>query len=201
MKIISKYKDYYDYLVGIYGIDEKLVLDRTKFDIPSYSNVVTFYICGKCIDGYYDAKDERFYFGDDILKKFPKKEKRYSKWYLRIMGDDTDDAHEVVHITVEGSRFGQYANLTILDDKRYTNEKMGCPIMCSGKVNYNQNPTYYHFPKLDETGIAKMLPPHEIYMLLNKWLGKDKVFTDNRTNEEKILSAGFDKKISFRNIK
>lgn len=60
MKIISKYKDYYDYLVGIYEIDEKLVLDRTKFDVPSYSNVVTFYICGKCIDGYYDAKDEGF---------------------------------------------------------------------------------------------------------------------------------------------
>jgi hypothetical protein len=27
MKIISKIKDYYDYLQGIYGIDEKLVLD------------------------------------------------------------------------------------------------------------------------------------------------------------------------------
>lgn len=28
MKIISKYKDFYDYLVGIYGEDEKLVYDR-----------------------------------------------------------------------------------------------------------------------------------------------------------------------------
>ena len=27
MKIISKYKDYYDYLQGIYGVDEKLILD------------------------------------------------------------------------------------------------------------------------------------------------------------------------------
>lgn len=200
MKIISKYKDYYDYLVGIYGIDEKLVLDRTKFDVPLYSNIVTFYICGKVIDGYYDSKEERFYFGDDILKKFPKSEKQYSKWSLRF-SHSLYDYDEVIHIPVEGSRFGQYANLTILDDKKFTNETMGCPIMCSGKVNYNQNPTYYHFPKLEDTGIAKILPPHEIYMLLNEWLGKEKVITDNRTNEEKILSAGFDKKISFRNIK
>lgn len=33
MKIISKHKDFYDYLVGIYGEDEKLVFDRRqKFD-------------------------------------------------------------------------------------------------------------------------------------------------------------------------
>lgn len=30
MKIISSYKDYYDYLQGIYGVDEKLVLNRQK---------------------------------------------------------------------------------------------------------------------------------------------------------------------------
>lgn len=28
MKIISNYKDYYDYLVGIYGVDQKVVYDR-----------------------------------------------------------------------------------------------------------------------------------------------------------------------------
>lgn len=32
MKIISQYKDYYDYLIGFYGIDEKIVLDRRKFN-------------------------------------------------------------------------------------------------------------------------------------------------------------------------
>lgn len=31
MKIISKYKDYYDYLQGIYGVDEKKILDRTSY--------------------------------------------------------------------------------------------------------------------------------------------------------------------------
>lgn len=31
MRILSKYKDYYDYLQGIYGIDEKKILDRTSY--------------------------------------------------------------------------------------------------------------------------------------------------------------------------
>jgi hypothetical protein len=67
MKIISKYKDYYDYLVGIYGVDEKLILDRTDFVLTSKltnKSKVTFYICGYIIDGYYI--DGKFYYGSDL---------------------------------------------------------------------------------------------------------------------------------------
>ena len=37
MKIISKYKDVYDYLTGIYGEDPLLILDRREFDINRIS--------------------------------------------------------------------------------------------------------------------------------------------------------------------
>lgn len=30
MKIIDRYKDYYDYLSGIYGIDELVIFDRRE---------------------------------------------------------------------------------------------------------------------------------------------------------------------------
>ena len=36
MKIISKFKDYYDYLQGVYGVDDKLIIDRTKYTPLSY---------------------------------------------------------------------------------------------------------------------------------------------------------------------
>lgn len=82
MKIISKYKDYYDYLSGIYGIDEKIVLDRTisknSPNVEFYSHwnrKIVLYIAGYvieclCIDG-------KFYYGED-LKEFeiPKNEKK-----------------------------------------------------------------------------------------------------------------------------
>ena len=46
MKILTprNNKDYYDYLTGIYGIDEKVVFDRRRFtiisrlDLPIFSN-------------------------------------------------------------------------------------------------------------------------------------------------------------------
>ena len=42
MKILSNFKDYYDYLQGIYGVDDKLILNRQEqtpktFDINDYS--------------------------------------------------------------------------------------------------------------------------------------------------------------------
>lgn len=36
MKIISKFKDYYDYLQGIYGVYPKLVLDKREFNPIQY---------------------------------------------------------------------------------------------------------------------------------------------------------------------
>jgi hypothetical protein len=41
MKVISKYKDYYDFLAGSYGTDNKLVLDRTKGYVPYFSHETT----------------------------------------------------------------------------------------------------------------------------------------------------------------
>ena len=39
MKIISKYKDYYDYLTGIYGVDDKIVLDRRGWEGKKVSDL------------------------------------------------------------------------------------------------------------------------------------------------------------------
>jgi len=189
MKIISKYKDYYDYLTGIYGVDELRILDRTKFEIPYYNNMVSFFICGNRIDSYYDDKLCKFYFGEDLKARFPILKERYMGWYTGEAGEDN-----VVLIDTPGHRVTPAYFVTI-DDTSKLNEKANCPILCTS-CNIQ-----YLFPKLDETGISKVLPPHDIYVMLTEWLSKEKVILDTRTDEEKILSAGFDKKISFRNIK
>ena len=203
MKVISKYKDYYDYLAGIYGIDEKLVLDRTNFGIPIYTDVVSFYICGKRIDGYFDSKENKFYFGEDLKIKFPKNPQIHSRWYYRLRPfRESDKEDNYKYIPVEGTRNGKRAYINITDDTFKLNEKFGCPILCDTiGTPLGDATTYTIFPKLDETGIAKMLPPHDIYMMICEWLGKEKEIIDKRNDEEKLLSAGFDKKISFRNVK
>jgi len=55
MKIISKYKDYYDFLQGTFGIDEKLILDRTKFhkiELSDYDKI-TLVIGDLVIEGLF----------------------------------------------------------------------------------------------------------------------------------------------------
>ena len=198
MKIISKYKDYYDYLMGIYGVDEKIVLDRTEFGVPLYSNVVRFYICGKRLDGYFDSTENRFYFGDDLVAKFPKRERKVSKWLRRFYANRREDLTERSVSIPRPSSFSHllaYPDLALDLDR--VNEKNNCPIMCSG-LSLNE---FIRFPKLEETGISKILPPQEIYLMLCEWLAPKDDITDNRTDVEKLLSAGFDKKSSFRNVK
>ena len=199
MKIISKYKDYYDYLMGIYGVDEKIVLDRTEFEMANFFSpiIVTFYIAGNCIDGYWDGR--KFYFGEDLrqfCKDQEKDTKNYPKWRLRWMNFGKDP-RAVIMYNNSWLRKSQTAYPDLRVDETKTNEKHECAIMCSSHTKDE----FLKYPKLEDLGIISVLPPHEIYMMLSEWLApKDKV-EDNMSDAEKIIAAGFDKKTSFRNIK
>lgn len=203
MKIISKYKDYYDYLMGIYGVDEKIVLDRTSFDPWSFSEgVTTFFIAGKRIDGYYRAADARWFFGEELVKLAPPKKSR-GAWYARFsakLGNrnrfgGTSDIR-IIHIKIANSDKLILTYPDLREDEAKTNEKHNCPIMCTSGIAND----YLKYPKLLDTGIAKILPPQEIYLMLCAWLAPKDNATDNRTDKEKIISAGFDTKTSFRKM-
>jgi hypothetical protein len=199
MYILSKYKDYYDYLIGIYGVDDRLVLDRTQDDVPTYTGFISFYICGKRIDGYFDVEESKYYFGKDLLTKFPDATIGYrnkNKWFYNLLGqskDSTSDEYILIH-PKNGRTIKVYYG--IIDDFNDNNTKLSCPIL-----SQDFGGILFKYPKLIDTGISKVLSPQEIYLMLCEWIGQEKPLIDNRTNEEKILSAGFDKKISFRNIK
>ena len=88
MKIISKFKDYYDYLSGIYGIDEKLVLDRTNFTptLKYYNNdhysLVRFIICDKMIEGIWNGNE--FIYGNEIYTFFKDSRPSYDSNFITI---------------------------------------------------------------------------------------------------------------------
>jgi hypothetical protein len=198
MKIISKYKDYYDYLMGIYGVDEKIVLDRTEFDTWSFSEgVTTFFIAGKRIDGYYREADARWFFGEELVKLEPQK-KKYSRWYYRYRSKYTGPKNDlrVVHIKTANSDRLVPTYPDLREDETKTNEKHNCAIMCTSGIAND----YLKYPKLLLTGIVKILPPQDIYLMLCAWLAPKDVTADNRTDKEKIISAGFDTKTSFRKM-
>lgn len=175
MKILSKYKDYFDYLVGIYGMDEKLILDRTKFHkqpyTPANNTKITFYICDKVIECLY--KDDKYWYGEEI-KQFCEKHQFWDgviRWYLK------DDSH---------IRF--YLN----DYPTDLNDKHECPILIK---NYG---SIEKFPILKEYDFASNFPAEQMWIDISNWLSKPKPVINNMTNKEKIVSHGFDLKESFR---
>ena len=215
MKIISKYKDYYDYLMGIYGIDEKLVLDRRNFDHRDFYDTpisLQVYICGMAYQGYYDG--EKFYYGEGLYKvgqdydEWVKKNR--TGWWLKyhrpnkikqvvikkpknyqglISGGGSD------YIRGSGSDYLHFAVEPYIDIGKL-NEKRDCPIVVEV---YGDR---FDFHPLNKIGFGSVIDPHVIFNSLSNWLSKKitekEVIKDSRTEHQRIESRGFDKKRSFR---
>jgi len=196
MKIISKYKDYYDFLVGIYGEDNNIVLDRSDFELPRYSTpiVVTFYIAGMSIDGYWDGK--KFYFGEDLIRFCNNQKidtKYFTKWRLKWMKRVIDSNAVIIYNESLSESQTAYPGLRI--DETKVNEKCNCAIMCTNQIR-NQ---YIRYPRLDDFGIITILPPHLIYIMLTDWLAPKEKVEAKMDDIDKLIAFGFDKKTSFRN--
>jgi len=179
MKILSSYKDYYDYLTGMYGEDPKIILDRRKFDnlqfFVSSPQKITLYICGWVFEGYW--LNGKFYWGNDLelIKPFVKN------------GWDFKFGRETIHYIQIGN---ERIHRKCFKDIENYNIKENCPIL------FNKN---CRFPILKNLNISSILPPQEIYLKLVEWLSPKEDVVDTRTNKEKILTNGFDLQTSFRN--
>lgn len=194
MKIISKYKDYYDYLTGRYGIDEKIVLDRRGERPIKYlyliEGKISIHVADMVIDGL--LKDDTIYYGEALLPLVTHESKKYN-WLGR---DDNRDYEHSVGIKSIGNLRIEWFYTEPWPDPDKTNTKENCPILLK---NYSR---IYRFPKLDDLKLPSVVPPESIYGWLIGWLSnriteREKV-PENVPNDLKIESKGFDKKRSFR---
>jgi len=193
MKIISKYKDYYDYLQGIYGIDNKIILDRREGEVfnidylkPYRKNTYTIIklaICNELICVAIDYNG-RTYCGKSLANKLVYK---YSHRDNKLVGSLPNEFND--HITIH-------------TDLEYTdlNTKCNCPIIGLNLALYGGD--IVKFPRLSDFNIASMYSAEQIFKDLYTWIEEHKIIDkpDNRTDIEKIISAGFDKKTSFRKM-
>jgi hypothetical protein len=218
MRIISKWKDYYDYLQGIYGVDETLILDRTEFHltsltIPKDYKVEVFYICGWEIQGIW--LNGELLFGKEI-EPYALSEKEVHKGRYRTRryyySGRWDDGIKRYHIDVpKEDGYFSYRQLTKEPRKLISptiNDKYNCPILL-GTTDKNGKPIdrkgfndVKKHPILKDYGIQKVFSPEEMWLMLSAWLGaqKDVVIPNNQSDKEKIVSAGFDLKTSFRKM-
>lgn len=189
MKIISKIKDYYDYLTGMYGVDPKAILDRTKYTVlTGFSNnsFVRLYICGFIYEGYF--RDDRFYWGEDLALIANAK----PKWEWRERDKNKSNDFVLVSHVSYGTTHSHYISKVPYKDKNNINKREKLPIL------YEERRNEFTSVILRDLQIAYFLRPQQIYLMLNDWLLQVEDVPNKQTDKEKIISNGFDIKKSFR---
>ena len=204
MKLISNFKDYYDYLIGQYGIDEKCVYERIcstennnkwiKSGIykPNHSLEGTVYsfeilaVCGTIYCCYY--YQGKHYFGEEAIDYIPKKIKR------GLYENDIDTYSDLLK-SMKTQTMNYVTNVHL--SKTNLNEKENCPVLI---LDRRCEHAEVKNPKLSDYDFGKVLSAEDCYLQIVNFITREKTITDNRTNKEKILSAGFDTKTSFRKM-
>lgn len=199
MKIVSKHKEYYDYLQGVYGIDDKLVLDRTDYyKLPyTFSNdKSTLHIGEVVVEVYW--KEGVPYIGEEV-EKYSIVNKNSFGVYPSLHGMYNNTSYKDYYFIPSG----RYSFIRVLKqpldlkDKSPT-WKEDCPILLETNQGFKK------FPLLKEFNISKKLSAEIIWVLLTQWLSKQtdkKEKVPEMSDKSKILAAGFDLKTSFRKEK
>ena len=217
MKILTprNNKDYYDYLTGIYGMDEKTVFDRRKFTIlsrlnhPLFTSELLEKDAPKKPSWQWKNKRSPKYEGTKFkcllevgLKWFFFEVERYLDSDSRVCIDwklikekEITKRQRVVtspitFFTSYCSRESYGWNIGLTKDERYH------------KIEVNDDDVISN-PILIGTPIPAFIKAEEIYNLLSTYLSSlnDVEIIDIRSDVQKAESAGFDRKTSFRNIK
>ena len=224
MKIIDSKKDYYDYLQGILGMDEKVTYDRrgSKVILPSefynFDSPFPYDLCFSKLPYKCDRKRVKKTIWQSC--KYENRIDRHS-WSWKKSGDSYEGT--IYHLFLEVG-FHQY----IFEIERYLDEdnKLKTDVSIVEKKTVGKGdkkseaPLYiaeYQFgysvvgknsngmenPILKETWIPRFIPAQDMWNMLYEYISSlnDKEFTDSRTNDQHIESHGFDKKISFRHRK
>ena len=227
MRIIDNKKDYYDYLSGVFGIDNLIVYDR-RGSVPINLDCISlngaeYFFSQRILPLDKPITGKRHWELKSIVKRrIAETDKhRYSMSWTE--GDIYHFILEVgnTHYRFEIERWIDnktperlHVETTLLDTiknvpQRYSNVPI-CIITCRAQywwwhheIRWEDTKGRIENPILANTFIPKLIPPTEIWQALYDYLSslKDKPITDSRTDIQKLESAGFDKKTSFRNVK
>lgn len=219
MKILSSYKDYYDYLTGIYGEDPILILDRRNHNQPGIltfgaSNIAKYRLwIGNHLVEFLSYKGTPYY-GEDIKSISGIKIEdglKYRFWYSNYEKQYGKPMSELIKLGIMDVTWGRagFESCTILTKPI----KIDRPIFLDAEVviglgSYDkENGMYnYNYPILQNLGLNKFVPPEEVYKWITEYLSEQKLkneqHLDLRTDIQRLEGKGFDKKTSFRpNIK
>ena len=221
MKIISKFKDYYDYKVAEYGIDENLVYDRR---LPAGVSIGTPQRSWITLDNTADdeALHSVLYVGNELVHLFATPSKVYTHWDvadsedlhyriydlwhgdLSVLMNDGKKIRLVSYLSssrdtlikqLEASRGDNVFNLK--DNPPFLDLKQ--PLLLIFNRDYRSENRATHYLNLQELGVY--LDPDFVWQNIAQYLSYLKTQAEQSPelpNDLKIESKGFDKKHSFR---
>jgi hypothetical protein len=222
MKILSKHKDYYDYLTGIHGVDPVLYYDRRVlpsldlsatmvsedilYRTPIYVNN-KYYTVYKYNSKYYHTPEELF----NLFVIFRKK----GETSLSVVGESIIRYHTKIHADMwstthrQGKPFSMKKEVDWLRmrSKEHWAEKNDRPTTLN--IDHRQ-PVLVNtagglrIPILGSIAFHKVMSAQTVYEHISEflgWLNDNPEAPQNTDNDSKIVMAGFDKKTSFRHRK
>ena len=215
MLLFSKFKDYYDYMIGITGVDEKVVFNRDiikttevkhTLQFPRCNHRKTHYyyvlsICGKrytltCDKGFTKWSDLRLLTKDD-LKDEEIFSDNYDKWYyFNFKKRPPQKEIDRLYLCLQD----------VYDEDLVGISKMiNMPIFMISRSGTNSVNIYERSPILSEIkGISSLLKPDRLYndicFFIANVLNNNNPNITQISNKDKILKGGFDLKTSFRNM-
>lgn len=216
MKIISKYKDYYDYLKGIYGEDPKLILDRRGFKDDIFNKYEEFLnskdphlIKIKLGNNHYVGiwYNQKLYYGKELEQFIVEEDKsKYNKWLAKDFNDKN------LYIKLPELK----KPINILQGICKKSDSIICLYFVNllDVTNSRSFYSYIHpefiiqieYPNLSLIkGIGGLIDPHTAWINLSDYLSEQitKSEPEQPVGDDiiRLQAAGFDKKTSFRNIK
>jgi hypothetical protein len=196
MKILARAKDYFHHLQGIYGVDEKLILDCTRFTnlyyLPADYTKVQLHVGEWMIEGMWMNKVVLY---GEALQPYHKPRK-YEHFFTSY-DEKTQWIVETNKIVID--RHTIYKEPVFLGDKSPT-WKEDYPILLQiAKDRYDHNPI------LKEYNLQKVFSAEQVWQILSEWLSKQITRNEPEVpvgdDKSRIQAAGFDLKHSFRNTK
>jgi hypothetical protein len=202
MKIISPFKDYYDYVAHIYGEDNTIVYNRSSFNenkLPS--------------DGF--RVPDLYYWTDDVNKAITQQfgttdKHEYNRRWLCIMGKfymqvttNTLDRSSWKIVNYEFNRPNREYHTELMKLHKH----IQAPVFAINRVYWRNFHIDTDIPILKDSGIASIISPEKMYQDISYFIGNvlkdnpDTLPPVNISDKDKLTQAGFDATISFRHRK
>ena len=218
MRIISKIKDFYDYISYEFSDkDDDIVFDRRNSLVLTKDNIASFLGLNRYEKKTYYSRSSNYlvlqigclFFLIEIYDVEYKdiivcgiKEKEFSNYKMKVLAKwrnydnksimEFYKVYKYYYYKTEEQFINDIKNSKFSEDDR----------MKSAGYTDNKDKALI----IGETGLPSVLDPKEVYLALDEYFSslisdKEKTESIGITNNEKIVNHGFDKKISFRSIK